>query len=302
VRANSFNFVPLRDVARPSGTACPLRDRPDRLAELLAGTALFRALFLRLPDRMRLCSTATSDFGDAELDRIKTESGQLYADLSTKLAPDDFSRDFAKLGLRRECVACAQSERCVGCYASEADNAFLRDDARVREILRSISGKVLDIGCGEGPYLSELDPSRVELVGVDPDAARIELLRARHPWARFVIGTSNDLELSPGELEHVLMLRSYNHLPDPERELARAVELLAPGGTLLVVDNEAFGLVRSREHARRAESGPASFEHFRNESAEQADARVTGLELIERRDVAPETSNQWLLHYRKPRT
>jgi SAM-dependent methyltransferase len=301
VRANSFNFVPVRDVARPSGARCPLRARPERIAELLAGTALARSLFVRLPDRMRLCSTSTSDFDDHELARIKLRSGQLYADVSSKLAPDDFARDLVKLGLRSECTGCDELARCAGCYSPEQGNAFAREDRRVREILRSLTGSVLDIGCGEGPYVSELDSSRVDYLGLDPDAQRIELLRARHPWARFVVGSSSQLRADPDQFSHVLLLRSYNHLPDPDSELARAAALLAPGGTLLIVDNVAFGLVRSRDHARRAESSSAGFEHFRNHGAEQAHARVMGLELIERRDVGPATSNQWLLHYRKPR-
>jgi hypothetical protein len=99
-----------------------------------------------------------------------------------------------------------------------------------------------------------------------------------------------------------MLLRSYNHLPDPDRELALAVKLVSAGGTLLVVDNVAFGLLRSQGHAARAEASSAAFEHFRNDSAGQAAARISGfgLELLGRRDVGPDTSNQWLLHYRKP--
>jgi hypothetical protein len=299
VRANSFNFVPLHDVARPSGTSCPLSARPERLDELMAGTTRARALFLRLPDRMRLFATVTRDFDEQELEQIKTQSGQLYADLSTKLAPDDFERDFVKLGLRRECSVCEQSLRCAGCYSPDHTSSFSDEDRRLRAILRGLSGKLLDIGCGEGPYLAELDPSKVEYLGLDPDAQRIELLRSRHSWGRFVVGSLNELVAAPGEFSHVLLLRSHNHLPDPDQQLARAAELLAPGGTLLIVDNVAFGLVRSRAHARRAESSSATFEHFRNDGAEQAHARVSGLDLIERRDVGPQTTNQWLLHYRK---
>ena len=59
-----------------------------------------------------------------------------------------------------------------------------------------------------------------------------------------------------------------------------------------------------RPHAARAERSSAALEHLRNDGAREAHATVSGLglldalELVERRDVGPETSNQWLLRYR----
>jgi hypothetical protein len=70
---------------------------------------------------------------------------------------------------------------------------------------------------------------------------------------------------------------------------------------LLVVDNVAFGLLRGREQAARAERGPGALEHHRNASAAQAHRATEGLplRLVERRDVGPGTSNQWLLRYER---
>ena len=95
----------------------------------------------------------------------------------------------------------------------------------------------------------------------------------------------------------MLVLRSWNHLADPPSAVAAFARMLRPGGTLLVVDNEAFGLVRSRRQATRAETGPAVFEHFRNDGAAEATATVAaagpGLTPVGRWDVTPATSNQW---------
>jgi hypothetical protein len=62
----------------------------------------------------------------------------------------------------------------------------------------------------------------------------------------------------------------------------------------------AFGLARSPRKTRRAEASHAAFEHYRNDSAADAHRRIArpGLTLIERRDVGPGTSTQWLLRYR----
>ena len=107
--------------------------------------------------------------------------------------------------------------------------------------------------------------------------------------------------LANASYDHVLVLRSYNHFHDPERALGAIVRALRPGGTLTVVDNVAFGLVRSRAQAARAESGPAQFEHYRNDEAGRPEelARRCGLLPVERRDVGPATSNQWLLRLRR---
>jgi predicted O-methyltransferase YrrM len=97
------------------------------------------------------------------------------------------------------------------------------------------------------------------------------------------------------------MLRSWNHLHDPVRAVAVVARMLRPGGTLLVVDNVAFGLVRSRRQATRAERGPAGFEHYRNDGADEAVTTVAGagLTLVDRWDVSPVTSNQWWVRWRR---
>ncbi len=86
---------------------------------------------------------------------------------------------------------------------------------------------------------------------------------------------------------------------DPAAALERLARRLSPGGTMLVVDNVAFGLVRSQERAARAQRSPSGeLEHFRNDGAAEALERLAplGLSVLERRDVDGSTSNQWLLH------
>jgi len=113
---------------------------------------------------------------------------------------------------------------------------------------------------------------------------------------------AEDLGDDLGLFDHVLVLRSYNHFEDPTLVLDAAIKRLRPGGTLTVVDNVAFALVRGRVHAARAEAAPGNrLEHFRNDDAERAAKRLEGrpLRLILRRDVSRETSNQWLLRYER---
>lgn len=266
---------------------------------------------------MRLFHTETRDFSDAELSMTKEELGQLYVDVSTKLAPDDFAKDLRKLVRAEECAACPEEARCTGAWVPLRADVFTRDDGRVRALIAGLRGRVLDLGCGDGPYLdllaARVREGAIDYVGVDPDAARLRVLASRYAFAlgeagssedraRFVVACGEDLSDDLGSFDHVLVLRSYNHLVDPERALDRALALLKPGGTLALVDNVAFGLLRHARHAARAELAPENrFEHYRNDGAKEAAQRLVGrgLTLVERWDVGPATSNQWMLRYER---
>lgn len=299
-RSNSYHFVPERDVARPPGAPCPIRR--DGVRPYDRG----RTLFLRLKDRMRLFRTESRDFSDEEILATKEELGQVYLDVSTKLSPDDFAKDLRKLRLADECAACPLHGQCTGCWEPAREDVFTRDDARVLALLAGLRGRVLDLGCGEGRYLEALAAQAREgaiaYTGVDPDEGRLRVLASRYPFARFLAAPAEALPGDLGRVDHVLVLRSYNHLADPAAALDRAIAGLRPGGTLLLADNVAFGLVRGRAHAARAEAAPGNrFEHYRNDGAGEAAARLAGrpLRLVERQDVGPATSNQWLLRYER---
>lgn len=299
-RSNSYNFIPQRDFTRGKGEPCPLAAMPEIPLDRA------RTLLLRLRDRMRAFRTETTDFDERELAAVKDRLGQVYLDVSKKLAPDDFAHDLKKLVRAEECLACPREDACPSAWEPASGDVFTRDDARVREILASLTGRVLDVGGGEATYLAPIaDRAKRGLVDytcVDPDAGRLALLAARYPFARWIEGRAEDLDPRLGLFDHALFLRSVNHLSDPSRAIARAASMLRPGGTLLLVDNVAFGLVRSTAHAARAERARENLlEHHRNDGADETAAIVASLalplDLVERRDIGPDTSNQWLLCY-----
>ncbi len=300
-RSNSFHFVPEGSagrIANGSFQGCPVR--LDGVTPWDRG----RHLFLREGDRVTRCRTESRDFTDREIERTKHDLGQVYLDASDKDAPDDFAKDLRALRRSEVCGGCPERDACAGLFEAVSGDVFTRDDARVRAILETLEGDVLDVGCGEGRYDEVLEPraraGALRYVGVEPSADRVRSLRARWPWAEVREMGAETID-DESAFDHVLVLRSWNHLRDPERAATAMVRALRPGGTLTVVDNVAFGLVRDRAQAERAEGGAAGFEHYRNDDAAQADAVLArfGLERLERADVAPGTSNQWLLRYRR---
>jgi len=209
----------------------------------------------------------------------------------------------------RLCEGCPSHAECTGMFEPLFEDVFTRDDAKVRELLASLRGDVLDLGCGEGPYEAILAPlaeaGTIRYLGVDPDPAAIAALRARWPWASLRCTGGEELELAPEQrFDHVLILRAWNHLREPERILEQLLPRIRPGGSLTIVDNVGFGLARTRAQTERAEQSRAGLEHYRNDDS--ADALRTlssfverfGLSELARFSVGPRTSNQWLLHHR----
>ena len=103
--------------------------------------------------------------------------------------------------------------------------------------LAALSGRVgLDAGCGKGRYTRFLAPHLGRLVALDGS-------RAVEAAARNLAGFDNtfvvraDLRAAPfpaGSFGFVSCLGVLHHLEDPRAGFGRLVELLAPGGTVLV--------------------------------------------------------------------
>lgn len=303
-RSNSFNyrFEDLVTLKARDGV-CPLRE--DGVTPWDRG----RHLFVRHGERIGRYRADTRDFSDGEIKEIKHELGQVYVDVSRKDAPDDFRADLVKLERSPMCADCPEHDHCTGMFEPNMNDVFGRDDQEVVRRLEAMSGKVLDLGCGEAPYATALDTiirsGQVDYTGVDPDAKRLAQLQERWPNAATHCARAEEYLESIDALDavdHVLVLRSWNHLADPESVVEALVRRMAPGAQLLVVDNVAFGLARTAGQTQRGEGSSAELEHYRNDGAAQAAAVLdaAGLELVDRVDVTPERSNQWLLCYRKP--
>jgi pyruvate-formate lyase-activating enzyme/SAM-dependent methyltransferase len=306
--SNSFHYVREADVGSltddPHGRAASAERCPVR-ADGVTPWDRGRHLFLRESARVVRYRCDSRDFPDVEIERVKHDLGQIYLDVSAKPAPDDFAHDLAKLVRSPLCDGCPHHGTCAGMFERVDGDVFTRDDAAVRAWIAGLRGDVLDVGCGEGRYGDILEPlalaNQVRYVGLEPDEGRVNSLRIRWPWAHVQLGDAESLDVE-GAFDHALILRSWNHLRDPRKAIRAIVRALRPGGSVTVVDNVAFGLVRDRGQAERAERSDAAFEHFRNDGAEDA-ARLlaeAGLQNIERVDVGPSTSNQWLLRLRLP--
>jgi len=100
----------------------------------------------------------------------------------------------------------------------------------------TVTGPVLDAGCGPGHWTGHLTDLGLDVRGVDLAPRFISHARAAHPGIRFDLGSIDELEVGDGGLGGILSwFSTIHHEPArvdvPLREFART---LRPGGRLML--------------------------------------------------------------------
>ena len=128
--------------------------------------------------------------------------------------------------------------------ATPADAAacFEQDYRVYAGILRTLTGRVLDIGGGNGVVRHYLGAT-VQYIALEPDLAWLDA-----PWADladrfaclatppfFVRGIGERMPFTDASFDAALGFWSLNHAVDPSAVIAEAARVLRPGGLLLLV-------------------------------------------------------------------
>lgn len=95
----------------------------------------------------------------------------------------------------------------------------------VSAALATLSGEVLDVGCGSRPYRARLGPGVTRYVGLD---------RAGTSPPPDVVGDAHALPFADASFDHVMSMQVLEHVTDPAlcvREIAR---VLRPGGSAVL--------------------------------------------------------------------
>jgi ArsR family transcriptional regulator len=100
---------------------------------------------------------------------------------------------------------------------------------------------IADLGAGEGSFALLLSQRAARVIAVDSSARMIEVGReqaARHGVknVEYRHGDMEEVPIGAGEVDLVFFSQSLHHALHPERALAEAERILAPGGRVVVLD------------------------------------------------------------------
>ena len=153
----------------------------------------------------------------------------------------------------------------------------------VERILELGPRRVLEIGCGTGLLLFRVAPQCEQYTGVDFSRQALALVEAELPkrglsQVTLLQGNADELpSLTPGSFDTIVLSSVVQYFPDAgylERVVRRALELLAPGGSLFVGDVRSKALLPAFHAAVELAKAPATLAN--DELARRVAARAAG--------------------------
>jgi SAM-dependent methyltransferase len=233
---------------------------------------------------------------------VKAEWCHLFLDRAAPGMLDDFKEGMRRVVPDPVCDPCAHRAACGRRHLVVDGQPFAREEAWIAAHVRNLRGRVLDVGCGEQMYRDELAAllraGTIAYTGLDPDTESLARFRAAVPDARLHLGDIEHFAGEPASYDHVLCLRSLNHVRDVDEAFSRMAGLLSPGGSLLLVETTPFAMLRTPEQVAAADRAPrAGHQHFRNVSSEDVLPLVGrhGFRVVAHHRAGRETTNQWIL-------
>jgi 2-polyprenyl-3-methyl-5-hydroxy-6-metoxy-1,4-benzoquinol methylase len=109
------------------------------------------------------------------------------------------------------------------------------------------NGRLLEIGCGDGNYLSPMRELGWEIHGIEPDPIAAEKV-TRTVGAKIWPGNLETAQVPDGHFDAVVALHSIEHVYDPVIFLERAAGFLRRGGFLYIVTPNFDSLTRKTCH------------------------------------------------------
>ena len=114
----------------------------------------------------------------------------------------------------------------------------MKDSLR-NEMLKKIcvrdGDKILDVGCGDGTFLTELTQWReAEGYGTDPSTDNVQKALANHPELHIEKGDCDLLDFDDNMFRIITVCDDFHTFNDPEKFIREATRVLAPGGRLYI--------------------------------------------------------------------
>jgi SAM-dependent methyltransferase len=121
----------------------------------------------------------------------------------------------------------------------------ITDLAMLERLIEPAGKDVLDIGCGGGALVRELEDRGARMVGVEISDQQLAaaLARDRGSGARYLVGRAQALPLGDGSVDVAVFMRALHHVPpaDLMRALGEARRVLRRDGAVYVAEPLAEG-------------------------------------------------------------
>ena len=95
-------------------------------------------------------------------------------------------------------------------------------------------GRLLDVGCGDKPYLDLFTPHVSEYLGVEHEAAFRQTASSGRARGPDIFYDGKRLPFTDGEFDTVLSVQTLEHTPEPQALIREMARVLHPDGLLLL--------------------------------------------------------------------
>ena len=102
----------------------------------------------------------------------------------------------------------------------------------VFSMLRTKSGKALDLGCGTGNYTLELERRGFDVIGLDASEGMLKIARSK--GLNCIKGNAYSLPFPDETFDLVLSVTMFEFIHEPEKVLQEVYRVLKPGGEILI--------------------------------------------------------------------
>ncbi|MDY7078069.1 MAG: class I SAM-dependent methyltransferase [Chloroflexota bacterium] len=98
--------------------------------------------------------------------------------------------------------------------------------------------RVLEVGCGTGRWLADLQPAIQWLCGLDPSTGMLQQARKRNGSFYLIRGRASQLPFPNTAFDLVYCVNAVHHFDHPRAFVSEARRLLRPGGMLALVGTD----------------------------------------------------------------
>ena len=132
-------------------------------------------------------------------------------------------------------------------------------------------GKALDVGCGVGQVVHQLDQAGVEAYGVDVSEPNIE--KAKEVSERCKLYDGKQLPFEDGHFASVGALNVLEHVDEPEAFITDLVRVTQPGGKIVISSPNFFRALGLRDYHYRMQGIGRKWSNFRRLMAKRSQMR-----------------------------